>query len=156
VRLYDTVNRRAVCGVGYLQSIFVFVYTLEPLTMANTAKPDASTFKIPKLKGAERWKEALKEFPPLKNDLLLRAAAGEETERAPVWVMRQAGRYLPGEWDLSHMSRYVGWTLNVPRVYGSSQDPLFLRMLSDPFSSSYLDPPTDRPIPTPRRFHHIL
>ncbi|KIW04033.1 uroporphyrinogen decarboxylase [Verruconis gallopava] len=35
------------------------------------------------------------QFEPLKNDLLLRAARGEKTERAPAWVMRQAGRYLP-------------------------------------------------------------
>ena len=31
----------------------------------------------------------------LKNDLILKALRGEKTERVPVWMMRQAGRYLP-------------------------------------------------------------
>ena len=32
---------------------------------------------------------------PLANDLLLRALLREPTSRRPIWVMRQAGRYLP-------------------------------------------------------------
>ncbi len=31
----------------------------------------------------------------LKNDLFIRACKKEKTERTPIWIMRQAGRYLP-------------------------------------------------------------
>lgn len=32
---------------------------------------------------------------PLENSLFLRACRGEKTERPPIWLMRQAGRFLP-------------------------------------------------------------
>ena len=31
----------------------------------------------------------------IKNDLFLKALKGETVQRPPVWMMRQAGRYLP-------------------------------------------------------------
>ena len=34
-------------------------------------------------------------FPPLKNDRLIKALLRQETDTTPVWIMRQAGRYLP-------------------------------------------------------------
>jgi uroporphyrinogen decarboxylase len=40
------------------------------------------------------------QFPELKNDLLLRTLKGEQVERPPVWMMRQAGRYLPQYMEL--------------------------------------------------------
>lgn len=37
----------------------------------------------------------MKRDTTIKNDLLIRTLMGEATERTPVWMMRQAGRYLP-------------------------------------------------------------
>src|SRR5450830_928273 len=38
---------------------------------------------------------AMPQFAPLQNDTFLRALLRQPTEHTPVWLMRQAGRYLP-------------------------------------------------------------
>ncbi|KAJ1342819.1 hypothetical protein BSLG_002638 [Batrachochytrium salamandrivorans] len=58
------------------------------------------------------------DFPPLKNDLILRVVRGETVERVPVWIMRQAGRYLP--------------EFRKAREHASKQGPHFPEPLVDP------------------------
>ncbi len=49
----------------------------------------------------------------LQNDLLLRAARGEKTERTPVWLMRQAGRILP---EYREVRKKSGGFINMVRT----------------------------------------
>lgn len=56
----------------------------------NYFPPFFPTFALPRMAALNKNKNM-----PLQNDLFLRAARGERTERPPVWLMRQAGRILP-------------------------------------------------------------
>ena len=57
-------------------------------------------------------------FPELKNDLILRAARGERTERVPIWVMRQAGRYLPGKRSFADITLIVMFSRSHKLMFG--------------------------------------
>ncbi len=44
----------------------------------------------------------------LKNDLFLRACRGVRTERPPIWIMRQAGRYMPEYQAIRKNTTFLG------------------------------------------------
>ncbi|GGH16259.1 uroporphyrinogen decarboxylase [Sphingobacterium alkalisoli] len=43
----------------------------------------------------------------LQNDLLIRAALSQQTERPPVWMMRQAGRFMPQYWEIKNKYSFL-------------------------------------------------
>lgn len=43
----------------------------------------------------------------LKNDLFIRAALAEQTERPPIWMMRQAGRFMPEYWEIKNKYSFL-------------------------------------------------
>lgn len=43
----------------------------------------------------------------LQNDLLIRAALSQQTERPPVWMMRQAGRFMPEYWEIKNKYSFL-------------------------------------------------
>ncbi len=43
----------------------------------------------------------------LQNDLLIRAAFSQPTERPPVWMMRQAGRFMKEYWDIKNKYSFL-------------------------------------------------
>lgn len=43
----------------------------------------------------------------LQNDLLIKAALSQPTERPPVWMMRQAGRFMPQYWEIKNKYNFL-------------------------------------------------
>ncbi len=45
---------------------------------------------------------------PLTNNLFLRACRGERLDRPPIWIMRQAGRYMPEYQEIRKKTTFLG------------------------------------------------
>src|SRR3569833_862459 len=41
------------------------------------------------------------------NDLLIKSAFSKKTERPPVWMMRQAGRFMPQYWEIKNKYTFL-------------------------------------------------
>ncbi len=64
-------------------------------------------------------------FAPLKNDSFLRACLRQSTDHTPVWLMRQAGRYLPEYCETrSQAGSFMGLATNVDYATEVTLQPL--------------------------------
>src|ERR1700744_1013718 len=43
----------------------------------------------------------------MKDSLFIKAALSEKTERPPVWMMRQAGRFMPEYWEIKNKYSFL-------------------------------------------------
>src|ERR1700747_3291987 len=41
------------------------------------------------------------------NDLFIKSAFSQKTERPPVWMMRQAGRFMPQYWEIKNKYTFL-------------------------------------------------
>jgi hypothetical protein len=67
------------------------IFLLKTSRMTETAEATTDKLSAPKVDIPPAAN-----FPPMKDDRLLRIVRGERVESTPAWIMRQAGRYLPG------------------------------------------------------------
>ena len=64
-------------------------------------------------------------FPSLQNDTFLRACLGQATDHTPVWLMRQAGRYLPEYCETrARAGSFMGLATNVDYATEVTLQPL--------------------------------
>ena len=61
---------------------------------------------------------------PLRNDLLIRALLRQPVARTPVWIMRQAGRYLPEYREVREAVSFLDLCRDVERAVEVSLQPL--------------------------------
>jgi len=83
-------------------------------TSSSRFSPNAATLSPANIVSKAQNEQDMR-FPELKNDLLLRAARGEPTERVPVWIHRQAGRYLPEFREIAEKNGYMK-CFNTPSI----------------------------------------
>ncbi|MFM7705348.1 MAG: uroporphyrinogen decarboxylase family protein, partial [Rubrivivax sp.] len=77
-------------------------------------------------------------FAPLRNDTFLRACLRQPTETTPVWLMRQAGRYLP---EYRATRAQAGSFMGLGLSFAQGEGPRFARPVRDEAAVAALQVP---------------